>query len=42
MTASWDGTARVWDAATGEELAVLRGHEGTVEMRSSRRTGRGW
>jgi WD40 repeat protein len=23
LTGSWDGTARVWDAATGEQLAVL-------------------
>ncbi|MCH8342580.1 MAG: PD40 domain-containing protein [Planctomycetes bacterium] len=27
VTASWDNTARVWDAATGEQLLVLRGHE---------------
>jgi len=25
-----DKTARVWDAETGEQLAVLRGHEGSV------------
>jgi WD40 repeat protein len=30
LTASWDSTARLWDAATGAETAVLRGHEGTV------------
>ena len=30
VTASWDNTARVWEAATGRELAVLRGHEGPV------------
>ena len=30
VTASNDKTARIWDAATGEEIAVLRGHEGTV------------
>ena len=30
LTASWDCTARLWDAATGAELAVLRGHEGGV------------
>jgi WD40 repeat protein len=30
VTASDDKTARVWDAATGEEVAVLRGHEGGV------------
>ena len=26
VTASWDGTARIWDAATGAELAQLEGH----------------
>ncbi|HYT78086.1 MAG TPA: WD40 repeat domain-containing protein, partial [Actinomycetota bacterium] len=25
-----DGTVRMWDAATGEELHVLRGHRGPV------------
>lgn len=30
ITASWDKTARVWDATTGQALAVLRGHEGPV------------
>jgi WD40 repeat protein len=25
-----DNTARIWDAATGTELAILRGHEGPV------------
>jgi WD40 repeat protein len=30
VTASGDQTARVWDAATGKEMAVLRGHEGFV------------
>jgi len=30
VTASWDGTARLWDAATGAELLVLRGHEDAV------------
>ena len=28
VTASQDRTARVWDAITGRELAVLRGHDG--------------
>ena len=28
VTASNDGTARVWDAASGEELAVLEGQAG--------------
>jgi WD40 repeat protein len=27
VTASGDGTARIWDAGTGREIAVLRGHE---------------
>ena len=26
MTASWDGTARIWETATGRLLAVLSGH----------------
>ena len=28
---SWDKTVRVWDAVSGTELPVLRGHEGRVE-----------
>ncbi|HLY53919.1 MAG TPA: TIR domain-containing protein [Stellaceae bacterium] len=28
VTASFDRTARIWDAATGREMTVLRGHEG--------------
>ena len=31
LTASEDKTARLWEAASGKELAVLRGHEGGVE-----------
>ena len=27
VTASSDKTARIWDAATGKEIAVLRGHD---------------
>ena len=27
VTASWDKTARIWDAATAQEIAVLRGHD---------------
>jgi WD40 repeat protein len=27
VTASLDGTARIWDVLTGNEIAVLRGHE---------------
>ena len=30
VTASADKTARIWDAATAKEIAVLRGHEGIV------------
>ena len=30
VTASYDRTARVWDAATGAEIAVLKGHEDGV------------
>ena len=30
VTAAMDGTARLWDAATGIETAVFRGHEGSV------------
>lgn len=30
VSASMDGTLRVWDAVTGEELLVLRGHTNTV------------
>ena len=29
-TAGWDGTARIWDASTGEELHTLAGHSGWV------------
>jgi WD40 repeat protein len=30
VTASWDKTARVWDAATGAAIATLSGHSGWV------------
>lgn len=30
LTASYDHTARVWDAETGHELSVLKGHEAEV------------
>ena len=30
VTASTDNTARIWNAATGEEIAVLQGHEHSV------------
>jgi WD40 repeat protein/class 3 adenylate cyclase len=29
-TASWDGTARLWEAATGRPIAALRGHAASV------------
>src|SRR5262245_851654 len=31
VTASADGTARIWDAASGKELSVFEGHEGEVK-----------
>ena len=31
VTASYDKTARIWDARSGEQLAVLSGHDGEVE-----------
>src|SRR5262249_14941964 len=30
VTASYDGTARIWDAKGGKEIAVLKGHTGFV------------
>ena len=30
VTASEDGSARLWDAASGQQLAVLQGHEAGV------------
>jgi WD domain, G-beta repeat len=30
VTASWDGTARIWDAESGKEIALLKGHTGVV------------
>ena len=30
VTASWDGTAKVWDAKAGKELFTLNGHNGNV------------
>jgi hypothetical protein len=32
VTASDDKTARIWDAATAKEIAVLRGHEERSRM----------
>jgi WD40 repeat protein len=30
-TASHDGTVRIWDAGTGQEVLTLRGHAGAVQ-----------
>jgi WD domain, G-beta repeat len=30
VTASGDSTARIWDAESGKEIAVLKGHAGSV------------
>ena len=30
VTASWDKTARIWDAGSAKEIAVLRGHDYSV------------
>src|SRR5215472_16996191 len=39
VSASFDGTARVWDAATGLELMVLRGHDNFVASAAFSRDG---
>ena len=31
VTASYDKTARIWDVATGRQIAMLKGHHGAVE-----------
>jgi WD40 repeat protein len=38
-SAGQDGTVRVWDAETGKQLAVYRGHEGTVHSITFSRDG---
>ena len=40
VTASDDRTARLWEAGTGKELAVLRGHEGRVNSAAFSADGR--
>jgi WD40 repeat protein len=30
VTASWDKTARIWDASTAKEIAILHGHKNNV------------
>ena len=32
-SASWDGTVKVWDAATGQETLTLKGHTGRMPQR---------
>jgi hypothetical protein len=39
VTASEDKTARIWDAATGMEIVVLRGHDGGVTSAAFSRDG---
>lgn len=29
-TASWDSTLKIWDLASGQELRILKGHNGQV------------
>jgi tetratricopeptide (TPR) repeat protein len=31
LTGSWDGTAKLWEAASGEELLTLKGHSDQIE-----------
>ena len=37
VTASDDNTARIWDAESGKEIAVLKGHTGAVNERGVQR-----
>jgi WD40 repeat protein len=39
ITTSYDRTARIWDATTGEEIAILRGHEHSVTKAAYSRDG---
>ena len=41
-TGSADRTAKVWEAATGQELLTLRGHRVTLTAWPGARTGSGW
>ncbi len=40
LSASWDGTVRVWDVATGETLGILQGHADRVHSVSITPDGR--
>jgi WD40 repeat protein len=39
ITTSYDRTARIWNAATGEEIAILQGHEHSVAHAAFSRDG---
>jgi WD40 repeat protein len=39
VTASWDNTARVWNADTGARVALMQGHEGKVNSAAFSRDG---
>jgi len=39
ITTSYDRTARIWNAATGEEIAILQGHEHSVMSAAFSRDG---
>jgi WD40 repeat protein len=39
VTTSYDRTARIWNAATGEQIAILEGHEHSVTYASFSRDG---
>jgi WD40 repeat protein len=40
VTASWDSTARLWDAESGKEIAVLKGHTAGVQSAAFSRDGK--
>jgi WD40 repeat protein len=41
-TASWDKTAKVWDAADGREVLTLRGHNDAVTSVAWSPDGKRW
>ena len=42
VTASEDKTARIWDAESGKEIAVLKGHDASCGARRSAAMASGW
>jgi WD40 repeat protein len=40
VTASWDGTAKVWDVRTGQEILTLKGHTKEVSFAAFTQDGR--